>query len=153
MTTRMVPRYDCQDEHTPWCDEQASLAQVRDFNVTICPSGASKVSTPHPTADRLLAATQREISGWLDNKPSVKPVQKVSDAAHQDPQRNLAARLSWMTSQWLDNPGGRHRSCEKLREMQGLLTAIERNWYGHLEQVERGELVGLGLSDKAGALT
>lgn len=149
--SRMVPRFTDADPmvlavefegerplpQPGWCDEQAPRGATE-------PVGA-RVG---PEAIPLALGFQKSPSG-LPGAAGGHSAQKTSDAAHADPLRHNAARLARLAEAWVDNAMGLARSMERLREMHGLIDALERGWLTHLERHGRErELVGVGMSDR-----
>lgn len=81
-----------------------------------------------------------------DRAPPPKEIaQAVSDAAHRDPIRNLAAKLARMAEGFGD---GTARSITKANEIIALAEAMKTSHVMNLERAEQ-EQFGLGMSDKA----
>lgn len=68
--------------------------------------------------------------------------QSLSDAAHVDPSRNIAAKLMRLAEAWIDGTG---RRWSVLAEMDQLVDTLRKIY---AQELERREAVGCGLSDK-----
>lgn len=71
--------------------------------------------------------------------------QSLSDAAHRDPARNIAAKLARLAESWIDGTG---RRWSVLAEMDQLVDTLRKIYAQELERREAPEPVGCGLSDK-----
>lgn len=142
--------------------ERGRTAARRGFPITTCPHDPTSMvgqwwrqgwcqaeeTSTGPGACTLAQGSQKSPSE-LPRAASGHSAQRTSDAAHADPMRHNAAKLARLAEAWVDNAMGLARSMERLREMHGLLDALERGWLAHLERHERErELVGVGMSDR-----
>lgn len=73
------------------------------------------------------------------------PPQSLSDAAHRDPSRNIAAKLMRLAESWIEPP---NRRWDRLEQMDRLVASLRQTYAQELERREAPEPVGVGMSDK-----
>lgn len=71
--------------------------------------------------------------------------QSLSDAAHADPARHIAAKLMRLAEAWIDGTG---RRWDRLEQMDGLVRSLRQTYAQELERREPVEPQGVGMSDR-----
>lgn len=71
--------------------------------------------------------------------------QSLSDAAHRDPSRNIAAKLMRLAESWIEPP---NRRWDRLEQMRRLVDSLQQTYAQELERREPVEPQGVGMSDR-----